>query len=177
MNELILGLLMINNMTTYEIKKAIQNGMNLISSDSMGNIHASIKKLLQSNYITFKESVDNGKFKKVYSISMEGREYFESWINSPFESSHKRNPELKKIFFMAFSSKEARKSRIQEYIELIKVEKIKLQQLQKYSSTVLNEIPETQQEIGFFQLETIQYGLDLMSFEISWYENFLRKLT
>lgn len=176
MNELILGLLMINNMTTYQIKKAIQSGMNLISSDSMGNIHASIKKLLQNNYITFEELVDNGKFKKVYTISIEGKEYFEAWISSPFESSHKRNPELKKIFFMAFSDKETRKSRIQEYIKLVKTEKIKLEQLQEYSLVVLKELPEAQREIGFFQVETIQYGLDRASFEIEWYEKFFRKL-
>lgn len=176
MNELILGLLIINSMTTYEIKKAIQNGMNLISSDSMGNIHASIKKLLQNNYITYEECIDNGKFKKVYSISTEGKKFFESWINSPFESSHKRNPELKKIFFMAFSDKEVRKFRIEEYIKLIKVEKNKLEKLQEYSFSVLNELSEAQREIGFFQLETIQYGLDMMSFEIGWYEKFLKRL-
>lgn len=176
MNELILGLLVINSMTSYEIKKAIQSGMNLISSDSMGNIHASIKKLLQNNYVSFEESVDNGKFKKVYSISVEGKKYFESWINSPFESSHKRNPELKKIFFMAFSDKEKRKSRVKEYIESIKIEKDKLEQIQKYSLSALNELPKNQREIGSFQLDTIQYGIDIMSFEISWYENFLKKL-
>ena len=176
MNELILGLLIINNLTTYEIKKAIQSGMNLISSDSMGNIHASIKKLLQNNYITFEESIDNGKFKKVYSISTEGKKYFEAWINSPFENTHKRNLELKKIFFMSFSNKETRKSRVQEYIELIKSEKNKLEELQKYSLSMLNELPKAQQEIGFFQLETMRYGIDMMNFEIGWYAKFLEKL-
>lgn len=176
MNELILGLLCIKNMTSYDIKKAIQNGMDLICSDSMGSIQVSIKKLVTKNYINFEEVVENGKRKKIYTITDEGRKYFDKWINSPFIGNQKRSPELKKIFFMAFSDKTHRKERVEDYINLIEVERDKLYSIKNMSVKIMESVDDTQREIGLFQMETIQYGLDLMEFEINWYQNFLKRI-
>ena len=176
MNELILGLLMMGNLTTYDIRKSIQSGMNMLSTDSMGNIHAAIKKLLGNGYITFEELVSNGKFKKVYSITPEGREYFYSWINSPFEVNHKRQAESKKLFFMSFSDKENRGPRIKEYVDAMKVEKEELTKILNQAVLDLEALPEELKEIGKFQFLTIQYGLDMIDFEIKWYEQLLEKV-
>ncbi len=176
MNELILGLLLINSMTSYEIKKALNSGMSMISSDSMGTIHASIKKLLKSEYIIVKEYIDNGRFKKKYSITKEGKKYFEIWVNSSIKITNKRNSELKKLFFMAFSNKENRKERIEKYISAIKSKKYKLEQIKEHSQNLMNGFPDEHKEIARFQIETIQYGIDSMDFEIKWYETLLLRL-
>ncbi len=176
MNELILGLLLINNLTSYEIKKALKNGMSMIASDSMGAIHISIKKLLKSNYITVEECTNNGRLKKIYSITNEGRKYFELWVNSSIEVSSKRNSELRKLFFMAFSDEENRKLRIEKYIDDIKFEKYKLEQIKEHSINKLNKLPDEYKEIAFFQMQTIQYGLDCLDFDIAWYQSLLSKL-
>ena len=102
MNELILGLLMISNMTSYDIRKSIQSGMNMLSSDSMGNIHSSIKKLIQLDYIDYFEMIENNKFKKVYSITDTGKTYFNKCINSSIQTTGKRNLELKKYSLWDF---------------------------------------------------------------------------
>lgn len=176
MNDLILGLLMMKSMTSYEIRKSIQNGLNQLSSDSMGNIHASIKKLLQNKYVEVVETIENGKFKKVYTITQEGKTYFVTWVNLPFDSIQSRNPELKKLFFMALSNRDTRKKRIQEYIDLVKTEKQKLELLYEHSLSIFNTLPDEHKEIWFFQMETLEYGLDSYQFEIDWYQKLLRKL-
>ncbi len=176
MNELILGLLLIKSMTSYEIKKALKSGMSMISSDSMGAIQVSLKKLIKSGFITVEEYTDNGRSKKLYSITDKGRTYFEKWVNSPIIISHKRNSELKKLFFMAFSNKDNRKQRVEKYIEEIKIEKYKLEQVKEKALVILEELSEVHKEVAFFQMETIQYGLDTMDFDISWYESLLSRI-
>ena len=76
MDTIILGLLIMKDRTIYEIRERINKGLNMMYSSSMGSIQAAIKKLLENNYIEFEEIVDNGKYKKVYSITTSGKEYF-----------------------------------------------------------------------------------------------------
>ncbi|MFV0393491.1 MAG: PadR family transcriptional regulator [Coprobacillaceae bacterium] len=142
----------------------------------MGNIHSSIKKLLADKCIIFDELVDNGKYKKVYSITPKGKEFFNSWVNSSFEATHKRIPELKKIFFMSFSDKNTRDSRIKEYIESIKNDKVIIGKYIEHSSEILSTLDDRQYEIASFQIEAIQYELDMIDFEIEWYEKLLKRM-
>ena len=66
MDTIILGFLMIQASTIYELRQSIKNSLSTVSSDSTGSIQAALKKLLSKNMITFKERVDTGVNKKVY---------------------------------------------------------------------------------------------------------------
>lgn len=176
MDELILGLLNIRDMTTYDIKKSIQNGMNFISSDSMGSIHTSLKKLLLKELICFEERVEDNKFKKIYSLTDSGITFFKEWIDSASISNKYRNPELKKIFFMGFSNKEASIIRIKDYISKLKEEEQSLNDIKSSSLIMMDSLTDDKKEIATFQIETINYGIDFMSFEIEWYQKFLNRL-
>ncbi len=61
-------------------------------SSSMGSIQAAVKKLLNYEYISYEEAVENGKYKRVYSITHSGKLYFFEWINSHLEIQNIRNP-------------------------------------------------------------------------------------
>ena len=72
MDIIILGLLMIQNCTIYEMKKVIEKNFGNISSSSIGSMQAAVKKLLSKNMICFNEHVENSVNKKVYEITHEG---------------------------------------------------------------------------------------------------------
>lgn len=173
MQELILGLLFIRSMTTYEVRKSIQNGLDLISSDSMGSIHIAIKNLDKNGYIASEEYVDSGKFKRVYSLTDSGKRYFLEWVNAPIESKKNRNPELKKLYFMGLSDNTLRVNRIEAYIETLRSERIQLESIHSISESIYNSLEGSNREIGKYQIATIQYGLDLIQFEIDWYTRLL----
>lgn len=65
MDIIILGLLMIQNCTIYEMKKVIETNFTNISSSSIGSIQAAVKKLLSKNMICFSEYVEDSVNKKV----------------------------------------------------------------------------------------------------------------
>lgn len=46
MDNIILGLLLLENRTIYQLRERIRKGMDLMYSSSMGSIQAAIKKLL-----------------------------------------------------------------------------------------------------------------------------------
>jgi DNA-binding PadR family transcriptional regulator len=174
MDTLILGLLMLQSRTVYEIKEKIKKGMNMIYSDSLGSIQAAIKKLLAGKQIEFAEVVENGKYKKVYSITEAGREYFYQWVNAPIKPVQSKNSELAKLFFMGLSDKNKRVERIEEYIRSIRQMKSILEKVCEIGQSL--RVDEEHRDLFDFQLCSAQYGVDAMQFEIDWYQKLADKL-
>ena len=79
MEQIVLGLLFLCDRTIYQLRSRIDKGLSLMYSSSMGSIQAAIKKLLQAGYIEYQEIVENGKYKKMYHITENGKRYFLDW--------------------------------------------------------------------------------------------------
>lgn len=116
MDHIILGLLLLNSRTIYQLHERIEKGLHMMYSNSMGSIQAAVKKLFRCGYIQYEETVENGKYKKIYSITDSGKQKFTEWVSTPIGIQSSRNPELAKLYFMGFSPKENREKRLQEYI-------------------------------------------------------------
>ena len=174
MENIILGLLLLRSRTIYQLRKRINEGLNLMYSCSTGSIQAAIKKLLKSGYICVNEIYENGKLKKLYSITDEGKNYFNKWVNSPVESGSPKNPELAKIYFMGFSENANRISVIENHINELRKTHSELNKICEYSKSLSTELQEN--EILFYQLQTAVYGRDLMQFNIDWYTDLLKKI-
>ncbi len=192
MDIIILGLLMIQNCTIYEMKKVIEKNFGNISSSSIGSMQAAVKKLLSKNMICFSEYVENSVNKKVYVITHEGKEYFLSAISEPMLYKEK-NMELSKFFFMGFTSKSKRLELVAAYVSELRKELIRLEQIKsaaeiqpnfdENSLSILKEkgAAEIQsvtdvQEIAFFQLAMLHLSIDKIKFEIQWFEKFKQNL-
>ena len=174
MENIILGLLLLQARTIYQLRKRINDGLNLMYSCSTGSIQAAIKKLLKSGYIDVCEISENGKLKKLYTITDEGKKYFNTWVNSPIEKNAAKNPELAKIYFMSFSEKENRINLIEKHIEDLQKMYFELDKICKYGESMSTQLQEN--DILFYQLQTAIYGRDLMQFNIEWYSNFLKNV-
>ncbi len=195
MDIIILGLLMIKNCTIYEMRKTIETVFTSISSNSMGSIQASIKKLLHKKMIIFDEFVENSVNKKVYCITDIGKSYFFSEIQIPMKHKEK-NMELNKLFFMGFVPKDKRIELIEAYITELLEERKWLEQIQttvqetntmedhldniniqkivtaKDSKDLLLQL----QDIAQFQYATLSLSIEKVDFEIQWFEQFKKKL-
>lgn len=175
---IILGLLILSNRTIYQLRSRIDKGLNMMYSSSTGSIQAAIKKLLNNEYIDYRDIQDNGKKKKEYYITEAGRQEFNKWINSPIDSAGIKCPELSKIYFMGFSKQENRLDIIREYIKELKDKYDSLKMICDESELFVRsndyEILDSEtKDIIFYQLATARLGRDLMAFAIKWYEQFL----
>ena len=174
MDNIILGLLFLHSRTIYQLRERISQGLNLMYSSSMGSIQAAVKKLLSHEYISYEEVVENGKYKKSYSITESGKRYFLKWINSPLEIQNVRNPELAKIYFMGFSDEKKREANIEEYLSHLREQYHALKIICEEADRI--NVPEEQKDIFYFQFAAARYGRDFMKFNIEWHENLLNEM-
>lgn len=174
MDKIILGLLFWGSRTIYQLRDRINKGMNLMYSSSMGSIQAAIKKLLNCGHIRYTEMVEDGKYKKIYSITDSGKACFLDWVNSPIETQSAKNPELTKVYFMGMANGRNREKTLEKYVCHLKEQYNVLKIICEEADSV--EIPVERRNIVFFQLAAARYGRDFMKFNIQWYENLLREV-
>lgn len=192
MDIIVLGLLMIRSCTIYEMRKSIETWLSNISSNSLGSIQASIKKLMDKDMIDFSEYVENSVNKKAYAITEKGKKYFLENISSPMLYKEK-NMELSKFFFMGFSDQHSWEGLIDAYIvelqrELNELEKISTEALPRFDPNenfvdtlrekgVSYEITDEQvNNIALFQYATLDLGMEQLKFQIKWFEKFKQTL-
>ena len=189
---IILGLLMIQKCTLYEMRKTIESHFTNISSNSTGSIQAAVKKLLNENKICFSEHVENSVNKKVYEITDAGKVYFYESISKPMLYKEK-SMELSKFIFMGFLEKDKRLPLIDTYISALKNELNALEQIQSaiepqhdYDEdyvTSLQEkgaaselVVEKVKDIALFQSATLDLSIAKIKFELQWFEDFKQNL-
>ena len=174
MENIILGLLLLKARTIYQLRKRINEGLDLMYSCSTGSIQAAIKKLLQNGHISVSEIMEDGKLKKIYSITDSGKDYFNAWVNSPIDNGSAKNPELTKIYFMGFAENETRVRLIEKHISDLQKIHYELEKICNGGATVLSEMQNN--DIFFYQFQTAKYGRDLMQFNIEWYSRLLKNI-
>lgn len=174
MDHIILGLLLMCNRTIYQLRDRIRKGINLMYSSSMGSIQAAVRKLLNCGYISYEETVDNGKYKKIYRITESGKQHFYEWINAPIEEQSPKNPELAKVYFMGFSDKKNREISIRRHLLYLKEQYNVLAAICDEGKDTA--VSEENRDILHYQFISALYGKDMIKFNIDWFENLLGKM-
>lgn len=200
MDKIILGLLMIKDLTTYELRSIIEMNFTSMCSNSLGSIQAALKKLHEKNMVVYHELIEKGVNKKVYTLTPEGETCFLSWIQTSMVGGKTKDMELSKLFFMGFVPAQKRRSLVDSYLADLRKEKDQLENIKVGNSETIkseyiayleeNKIrldrflrntdsSTTQtavQEIIDFELLTLQFGIDRINFEIQWFEHLKEKL-
>lgn len=199
MNKLLLGLLMLQRLTVYELRNIISKRLWGICSDSTGGIQAAIKKLLASELIVYDEYVERSVNKKRYSITDKGREEFLAWVQTPADLTGTTKMELSKLFFMGLVPTEKRTSLIDGLIKNTEKELERYLELEsainssiegakegfmafwennpEYCEGIRNAVQNTNDErnlidISDYQMSSIQFLIATRKFEIEWFKNF-----
>lgn len=174
MDHFILGLLLMCNRTIYQLRDRIDKGIHLMYSSSMGSIQAAIRKLLNCGFIRYEETVDNGKYKKVYCITESGRQHFFDWINDPMEKQAPKSPELAKVYFMGFSDKKNREANIQQHLAFLNEQYAVLAAICEEAKSI--RPARENKDILNYQIASALYGKALIQFNIDWFEGLLSKM-
>ncbi len=162
---LILGSLTINNMSGYEIKKLMGNSTAFFSNISDGSLYPTLNRCEKNGLITAQEVVTNGRYKKVYAITDEGRKVFADWLETPLKPFMFRYEMLIRMFFARNLAPENLNELIKQHIE----------QLTDLSEQLQNIEDKHGQSSDDFQLATLHFGRDFYAFLINWYEKYLQE--
>lgn len=174
MEHIILGLLLLQPRTIYQLRKRIFEGLNLMYSCSTGSIQAALKKLLKLGYVEFREITENGKLKKLYCVTESGKRNFDEWVNGAIDGSAPKNPQLAKIYFMGMSQKENREALLEQYVTELKTSCAVLEKICEEGEKLARST--NNNDILYFQLQSAKYGRDFMRFNVDWYARLLAEI-
>ncbi len=175
MEIVVLGLLMIQDLTIYQLNQAFKSGISLIYSASYGSLLSAIRKLILSGEITFIEAVENGRNKKIYHITDMGRAHFIKWMHDDIDENKLETMVLCKVFFLGLIDSVIEKRKILENI-LFSIQKME-EQLRQLSQTLgqLHLDDETIKIFGY-QFRTLDYGIRSHEVARVWAQELLDEL-
>ena len=176
MENVVLGLLIIQSLTLYELNQAFKQGISMFYSASYGSLQIAVKNLLNKGMIVFEEKVEKGRNKKVYSITEQAGMPFISgcWMKS--RSNKLEVTALSKVYFLGLiQDVEQKKQILLEILDKIQLVQEELSKMNEEISRI--EIPDSYRDILKYQLKTLDYGLKAHSFAREWFLALLKILT
>lgn len=168
MEFVILGLLMIRNLTQYEMRKALKQKISPFFSASLGSIQAALKKLESQEHIEINESVENGRKKKIFAINNLGKRYFMDWMISSIAPNRLEQDATTRLFFLGFMSSPERLAIVREIIS--QLETIVLDYEAASIEANQKATPEHLGHIVKFQLKTLDLGLFYHQSMLGWFQ-------
>lgn len=167
--DVVLGLLNEKEMSGYEIKEVLDTQLAFFFDGTFGMIYPLLRKLEKEKLIEKKHIIQDGKpNKNVYSITPDGKEAFQSYINSELSEESFKSDFLMRLYFGENLTKEQLVSFTQQELER---KEHNLQLLQKnFQQWEANGISDTQKI-------TIDYGTAYYRAEIEVLKNALENLS
>ncbi len=172
LDRIILGLLLYRSLSIYEIKKAIEQSVGFFYSSSYGNIQPSLKKLERDQLVNTEQKVVNGRNRKEYSITANGRKQFKAWLSREIKIGKIQDEGLLRLFFLAELSDKEQLKLLEHYTGKLKQ---KITELKKVEEEVKKiKVAKKYQQAMFYRMATLAFGIRYYQFELQWYENLIQ---
>ncbi len=151
---ILLGFLMKKSMTGYELKNYFSLSFSFFSGLSFGSIYPALKKMEQHGLITMRfEIQENAPNKKVYSITEEGKQAFQSLLKAPLQLERTKIEFLSRLFFFSRLDNDERLELVRNYHQSIQEEQEKLEAAR----------PEIDAVADPFQRECFLFGVRMLT--------------
>ena len=175
MEYVILGLLMIEPSTIYSLNKSFEQGISLFFSPSLGSINNAVKRLIEKNLVTQKDTIENGRSKKILTITEDGEQHFIDWMYSPLDLKNLEASFLSRLFFLGLVQENAQKKALLEGMYAsVKASK---DTLDKTAETLeAMQIPEAYMGIFTYQKKVLYYGIDTHDFSLGFIERLIAEM-
>jgi PadR family transcriptional regulator AphA len=112
----VLGMLTLRPMSGYDIRKAIQQSIAHIWSESFGQIYPTLRKLVDRGLVQARAGGPQGKRdRQVYALTAKGRAHLAQWLAQPAQSQPVRNELLLKLFFARHMPPEAALQHVRKF--------------------------------------------------------------
>lgn len=156
---LILGSLTIHEMSGYEIKKLMSNSTAFFSNVSDGSLYPALRRCEENGLVRSKELVENGRFKKVYEITPEGRQVFLDWLERPLKPFNIRYEMLIRLFFASNLTQDKLFQIIDQHI----------QQLEELKQNLDTIAAGPAKNVDPCQKATLRFGQDFYQYLMDWF--------
>lgn len=170
-DKIILGLLAFQDATLYDLKKTMEQSTAMFYNTSFGSIHPALQKLERENLVTVRQEANGKRVRKVYSRTAKGAKAFQNWISEPVAVFKTKDESMLRLFYFGHIEGDVA-PHIQLYIDEADQWITALETM--LHAQDLSKVPAQFQKMAFFQLATMRYGLDVIKFSKSWYQQLLK---
>jgi DNA-binding PadR family transcriptional regulator len=165
--HVILGFLMNEPMSGYDIKRRFEVSASHFFEASFGGIYPALRKMEKEGLIDKQVVIQEGKpNKNVFAITDLGKQAFYEYLASPLEPSMIRSDFLVRVFFGRHASKEQIRSWMAQ--ELANIER-NLRDLEQTKAQVY-------EKLDWFQKFTLDFGIAHSSFAVEWVKRYASQL-
>lgn len=160
----ILGLLMHENLSGYDIKKRIDSGISFFWKGSYGSIYPSLNAMEQEGLIVrvSDPGSESRREKFLYSITKAGKEHLVAWLQDAKASNDLKYETILKLFFGGAVGPEVTIRTIEQFEQDISAE---LQILKVYQKNLEESMHQSEDHLYFYL--TVTFGVET-------YEGYLR---
>jgi PadR family transcriptional regulator AphA len=156
----ILGVLLEDPTTGYEIKSLMRRSTAYFWRESDSTIYPTLKVLAGEGKVLSEVAYVGKKKKEIFSITKTGRAEFKAWLESPTGSEAARNEFLLKLFFVTDRNEmirlfQERLEKIEKTYEEYKQIEDRLEALEDYPLKAV-------------RLKLLRYGIAQLALEIKW---------
>jgi len=166
---IILGMLMQGEMSGYDLKQRMVECTSYFFDASFGSIYPALKRMEDKGYIIYRETVEGNKFKKMYSITENGKLYFLYWLEKPINFSKANHSYLVNIYFYNLLPIEKATANIRHFVEVLKQHLNELN-IQKEEAEKMYNIKNN------FRYSTIICGTYYFQSIINWCNDLIKQL-
>ena len=166
----ILGVLTVESMTGYEIKKFFNESVGYFWAESDGQIYPQLAKCVEQGFAKVKEGEIGGNNlpKKKYSITAKGKKHLSEWLRVPAKKTNYRNELLLKMFF-------GDNLPVSENILQLQYQLKSVNNKMDIYLNIKKEIL-AEKNINKYHLMTLNYGIEHLKCEIKWLKESLKLL-
>lgn len=168
----VLGLLSLEPMSGYDIRKNVQESIGYFWQEGYGQIYPALRRLHARGFVGKKKAKESkGPTRYVYSITSKGRSVLRQWLKTDPEPEAVRIELLLKLFF-GFMGRPA--DQIRQVESLLAVQRQRWDQFEIVEREVLS--PHTDDPNYPYWISTVRYGLHLSRARAEWCEETLKRL-
>jgi PadR family transcriptional regulator, regulatory protein AphA len=168
----ILGMLSIEPMSGYDIKKEVEKSISNFWSESYGQIYPVLRNLIAEKLVTKTVEREKGKpDRHVYSLTTKGRLELRRWLLKGFAPKIQRNEFLLKLFFGEAIPTKANIAHVEQYRQL---QRDLLQKYQAAGKEISREYADNSN--APYWLMTVHYGEHITRALLQWCDKTLATL-
>lgn len=174
MEFVILGLLLLRDLTQYEIKSILERKVSPFFSASLGSIQAAFKKLERDGHVERRDVMEGGRRKKVYSIADAGKPYFFGWMLTAVDANRLDKDVTTRLFFLGLLSPEDRVTVVAAVVSKLE------EAVRAFEAASVEaggrDAPAPWAEIAKYQLKTLELGLYNHRSMLAWFRSLLKEI-
>lgn len=168
----ILGMLSIEPMSGYDIKKEVEKSISNFWTESYGQIYPVLRNLIAEKLVTKSVESEAGKpDRHVYSLTVKGRTELRRWLRKGFAPKIQRDEFLLKLFFGEEISPKANIAHVEQFKEL---QRGLLQKYRAVEKEIIREYGDNSN--APYWLMTVCYGQHVSRALLQWSDKTLAEL-